>query len=237
MKISKIVCVVAMLASSVFAHQFFPMQTANGYEVGFWADDHWGQYQPNNIFGVKAFDNNAKSIKAGYDYQNAKIFVDGKPALMTINYDFGYYTFTADGKHYATKRNQITDVNGANVVVETRKIWKSGKSIFEWNDKFKKPLGLKMEIVPLQNPLLLKAGDELKVQVFYMGKPIAGVEFEDQNDDIDNITTDSKGMATLKLTKPQGNLQIIAATIKFHNNQDRFADTLQQTATLSFKSK
>lgn len=112
-----------------------------------------------------------------------------------------------------------------------------GKSIFSWDEGSKKPLGLKFEIVPLQNPLTLHEGDKLKLQVLLDGRPVKGVEFEDQNDDIDNIATNEKGIATITLTKPKDGLQIIAANIKLPYNLDRYGDTLQLTATLSFKSK
>ncbi|MCV3508704.1 DUF4198 domain-containing protein [Campylobacter sp. CNRCH_2016_3089] len=237
MKFSKMVFLSFFIASSTLAHQFFPMQTSNGYEVGFWADDHWGQYQPDRVFGISAKDSQGKNLKAGYDYENNKIFIEGKPAVASVNYDFGYYTFTKDGKHYAQKRSDITDITGANEVTQTRKIFKMGKSIFSWDEGSKKPLGLKFEIVPLQNPLTLHEGDKLKLQVLLDGKPVKGVEFEDQNDDIDNIATNEKGIATITLTKPKDGLQIIAANIKLPYNLDRYGDTLQLTATLSFKSK
>lgn len=35
MKFSKMVFLSFFIASSALAHQFFPMQTSNGYEVGF----------------------------------------------------------------------------------------------------------------------------------------------------------------------------------------------------------
>ncbi|AJC86800.1 DUF4198 domain-containing protein [Campylobacter sp. RM16704] len=237
MKFSKIVFLGFFITSSALAHQFFPMQTSDGYKVGFWADDHWGQYQPDRIFGISAKDSKGKLLKAGYDYQNDKIFIDGTPAVASVNYDFGYYTFTRNGKHYAQNRSQITDIAGANEVVQTRKIFKMGKSIFSWNEGSNKPLGLKFEIIPLQNPLILKEGDKLKLQVLLDGKPIKGVEFEDQNDDIENITTNDNGIATITLTKPKERLQIIAANIKIPYNLDRYGDTLQLTATLSFQSK
>jgi len=41
------------------------------------------------------------------------------------------------------------------------------------DDTFKKKLGLRYEIVPDQNPYLLKAGDYLQCHVYYQGKPAA----------------------------------------------------------------
>ncbi len=237
MKLSKLALASLFVASSAFAHQFFPMKTNDGYKVGFWADDHWGQYNPDRVFGVSAKDANGKNLKAGFDYANNKIFVDGNPSVMSVSYDFGYYTFTRNGKHYSQIRSDLTDKDGASEVTHTRKIFKLGKSIYAWDDASKKPLGLKFEIVPLNNPLELKVGDKLNVLVLLDGKPVSGVEFEDQNDDIDGVSTNDKGEATITLTKPQDGLQIIAAGIKMPYYLDMYGDTLQLTATLSFKSK
>lgn len=237
MKLNKIALLSMFAVSSAFAHQFFPMKSNDGYKVGFWADDHWGQYQNDRVFGIKAKGSDGKALKAAFNYENGKIIIDGKPSVASMSYDFGYYTFTSNGKHYSQKRSEITDKDGASEVTQTRKIFKFGKSIFAWDEGSQKPMGLKFEIVPLENPLEKKVGDKLKVLVLLDGKPVSGVEFEDQNDDIDEITTNDKGEATLTLSKARDGLQIIAAGIKLANNLDRYGDTLQLTATLSFKNK
>lgn len=46
------------------------------------------------------------------------------------------------------------------------------------NEAYRKPLGLKIEIVPLADPSLLKAGEKLPVQVLYNGKPLADTQVE-----------------------------------------------------------
>ncbi len=43
---------------------------------------------------------------------------------------------------------------------------------------FAKPLGLKIEIVPLADPNSIKPGDELPVQLLFDGKPIADIQME-----------------------------------------------------------
>ncbi|WP_267523991.1 DUF4198 domain-containing protein [Campylobacter sp. MG1] len=237
MKLSKFLITGMFLANSAFAHQFFPMKTDSGYKVGFWADDHWGVYQSDRVFGISAKSKDGKNLKAGFDYLNNTIFIEGDAAVATLSYDFGYYTFTKNGKHYHSKRSELTDKDGANEVIQTRKIFKMGKSIFSWSEASSRPLGLKFEIVPLVNPLELKAGDKLKLLVLLDGKPISGVDFEDQNDDIDGVITNENGEATITLSKPKDGLQIIAAGIKLPYNLDRYGDTLQLTTTLSFKSK
>ncbi|MCE3038681.1 DUF4198 domain-containing protein [Helicobacter anatolicus] len=218
-----------------FAHQFFPVQENGEYKVVFWADGHWGEYQVQNIFGIVAKDSAGMNQKVAFDYANNKIIATN-PAMLAIHYDFGHYTFLSNGKHYAQRRDSLTDKEGGNKVTQTRKIYKIGKSIFQWNANFSKPIGLKLEIVPLQNPLELKEGDSLRLQVFFEGRPAQGLEFEDQIDDIENLYTDENGIIELKLRKPQDGLQIFGTSIKIRQ-LDKFADTLQITSTLSFKTK
>lgn len=224
-----------LISSFASGHQFFPMQKDGKYELGFWSDDHWGELQNDKVIGVSAFDSSGKKIKAGYDYaSNELVFGSSKPALAVVMYDFGYWSFTSNA-HYNKPRNEV-DVLGA--VFDSRKNIKFGKSIFEWSDKFTKPLGLKLELTPLSNPLKLKAGDKLKVLVTLDGKPFSGVEFEDQVGDLDDIKVGSDGVASLPIRKPQDGLSIIAAGVKLpYYIGDPLAQTLQLTCTLSFKQK
>lgn len=46
------------------------------------------------------------------------------------------------------------------------------------NTSFSKPLGVKIEIVPLADPSALKPGSSLPVQLLYMGKPLADSQIE-----------------------------------------------------------
>lgn len=67
------------------------------------------------------------------------------------------------------------------------------------------PAGLKLELVPVSNPLNLKAGAELKLKVLRDGKPFAGfrVGVQDEKGKRGEFTTsDAAGQVTLKLTTP-----------------------------------
>ena len=71
---------------------------------------------------------------------------------------------------------------------------------------FNQPLGLKIEIVPLADPAVLKPGSTLPVQLLYNGKPLADVQME--------IATSTKPTvkATLKIagrTNAEGKLDIL----------------------------
>ncbi|XPV54225.1 MAG: hypothetical protein ACNI3H_04275 [Halarcobacter ebronensis] len=51
------------------------------------------------------------------------------------------------------------------IVYNSLKSIKYGKRYFQWSDSFLKPSGMKLEVVPLINPLKIKAGEKLPVLV------------------------------------------------------------------------
>ncbi|BCX80076.1 DUF4198 domain-containing protein [Campylobacter sp. 19-13652] len=227
--LSKVAIAGLLITTSLSAHQIFTVQQDKGYELKFWADDHWEEIKSDNVVGVSAFDKDGKQIKAGYDYKNNKIQSQGEVALSVVMYDLGYYSFTQN-EHFNKPRNEVSGT-----IYDTRRNLKFGKSVFSWSDELSKPVGLKLEITPLQNPLNLKQGDKLKVLVTLDGKPFSGASFEDQNDDLD-IKADEDGIAHIPLSAPRDGLSIIAAGVKlpFYIG-DKLAQTLQLTCTLSFK--
>ena len=71
---------------------------------------------------------------------------------------------------------------------------------------YKKVVGLKHEIVPLENPYTKKVGDSLKFQILFDGKPLVNrAVFADNRlgDKISNqkLTTDKNGRITVKINQ------------------------------------
>lgn len=68
---------------------------------------------------------------------------------------------------------------------------------------YKKRLGMKLEIVPLENPYAKKVGDELKFQVFFEGKPLAerAVFADNRSSETQKMMTDKNGKVMIKLEK------------------------------------
>lgn len=230
--ISALTLSVVMLPLTATAHNLFPTKDAQGYGVNFWADDHWENPKPEQFIGFSAYDLSGKPVKVGYDYQTGQITVpdNAQIGLMTTQYDFGHFTFTKD-KHVNQPREQVKGT-----IYDTRRIYKLGKTIFAWDNRYTKPVGLKMEVTPLQNPLLLKAGDKLKILVTLNGQPFSGAELEDQVGDLDDITTDQNGIATITLRQPENGYEIIGASAKLpYQLHDPKAQTLHLTGTLAFK--
>jgi uncharacterized GH25 family protein len=84
------------------------------------------------------------------------------------------------------------------------------KALLEVGDKrdktFAKRIGLKLEIVPLENPYSKKIGDTLSFQVLFQGKPLKDKTIFADNRDGEAISkqklkTDAHGKATIKLDR------------------------------------
>ncbi len=71
------------------------------------------------------------------------------------------------------------------------------------DDTYKKVLGLKLEITPLENPYAKRIGDKLKFQVLFDGKPLADrTVFADNRDSrTQQMTTDKNGQIQMKIEK------------------------------------
>lgn len=84
------------------------------------------------------------------------------------------------------------------------------KSLVQVGDKqdatYKKKVGLKLEIIPLQNPYSKKPGDTIKFQVFFEGKPLTEKTIFAYNENDNNVSTqktltDKNGEFSFKLNR------------------------------------
>ena len=107
---------------------------------------------------------------------------------------------------------------------------------------FDKPVGHKLEIVPLKNPINLKLGDFLPVRVLFNGKPKRFIHvyatysgFSTGEDFAYATSTDGEGIAKIRLT--HWGPWLIKTDIKLpapDNLKDK-CNQLHYTATLTFE--
>ncbi len=71
------------------------------------------------------------------------------------------------------------------------------------NETYKKNLGLKLEIMPLENPYSKRVGDKLKFQILFDGKPLANrtIFADNRNSATQKMTTDKNGKIFVKLDR------------------------------------
>ena len=84
------------------------------------------------------------------------------------------------------------------------------KGLMQVGDKrdntYAKTVGLKLEIVPLENPYAKRVGNSLRVQVLFNGTPLSGKTIFADNRDGENVSkqklvTDAKGICSVKLDR------------------------------------
>lgn len=71
------------------------------------------------------------------------------------------------------------------------------------NDVYKNKLGMKLEIMPLENPYAKKVGDKIKFQILFDGKPLANrTVFADNRDsETQRMMTGADGKITVKIDR------------------------------------
>lgn len=219
-----------LLVTSLQAHQSIASKVDKHYELKFWAHTGFAPYKKEQFLSAKAYDLQGKEIKTGVDYSfdQPHILTGSSPALIVTNFDAGYWSQTDKG--YISKPAYETNT----IVFDTLRSIKIGKTYFSFSDQLLQPIGLKLEVTPLTNPLEIKVGQKLPVLVTYNGKPLANSKFENQTDDLEEITN-QYGIAFIPV-KTKG-LNIIAARYQEPLLDDPQASKLLLQSSISFELK
>ncbi|RXK08082.1 DUF4198 domain-containing protein [Halarcobacter bivalviorum] len=218
--------------ATLFAHQVTAQKGPNNtYEANFWAHGKFQEYKSNQLKGALAFDSNNKEINTGIDYSKKQpvLLTAKKPAMISLVFDAGYWVKGENGYE------NIEPSKYKGIVYNTLKSIKYGKRFFEWNESFLKPSGLPLEVIPLINPLTIKAGENLPVLVVKDGKALEGAGFETSDYEDLNIKTNKFGIANIPV-KSKG-LQIIAAQYYSSEISDPKVSNITIQSSISFEVK
>lgn len=231
MKSIKILLLAALLGSAAFAHQIVAVKKDKTYEAAYWSHGSYGEYDKWQLKGVKALDNAGKTVNAGIDFagKNPKILTDGEVGVMALSFDAGYWTKTSDGY------KNISPKEAKDTVFTSLKSVKYGKTYFTWDSSYLKPMGLKLEVVPLIDPFSVKAGGTLPVLVLKDGKPLPFAGFETSDYEDPEFKTDAFGIAHVHV-KNKG-VQIIAAKYYAQQSEDSTVDNITIQSCIAFEVK
>jgi nickel transport protein len=155
---------------SAFAHVIrFETINQQQYEILF---GHPEESQPEPFVIEKfreatAYDQNKTVIPHTTLLENERFFVNTTsiPSALTAFYDNGYWRRNPDDTYDNITQAEAEAVNFENV----SQYVKYAKGLYDWNSTLAEPLGLPLEIIPLENPLTLQAGDNLPIQVLFQG--------------------------------------------------------------------
>jgi hypothetical protein len=188
-----------VLAFSIQAHDLWVASTDDGYVVmrGH-LPDRSDPYDPECIQTLAAFDEKGLPLPLKRLDREQRVLVEplSSPALVAVVSKWGHRIIDGDGrKRFMSKAEALE--SGA-VVREAFFSTQYSKTLFRFNERFAKPLGMKFEVVPQKSPFGLHEGDLLPVQVLFDGAPLLKGKIE-RGRQMAPLETDRHGMAQIPI--------------------------------------
>ena len=213
-----------------FAHDFWVEKAGNMLKVVYGHGSQRLPYDPSTIKEVRGFDVQGKEIQVGIERkkESALLVPKGQASVIAMTVDDGFWVKTIMGLKKMSKRE------AGKRVIDSYQALDCSKAVLAWGEAAGKPLGLKLEIVPLQNVFEVKAGQKLPVKVLLEGEPLANAEVE-SIEHTKTAKTDGKGIAEVPLSGE--GLKVITTRHKIPLKGNPDADALKLTATLTFGEK
>lgn len=182
---------------------------------------------PANLSGLVAFGADgavvvAKLLPIG-EVGAVVLSEKSEPAAIGVVWDAGYRV--KDGEKW--KKATADEAKAAGTFRHTMF---HSKTILAWNARFAEPFGLPFELVPLSDPLAVKAGGTVKLRAIADGKPIAGVVLGLDEPEV-SLTSDADGVITVPIAK--AGLHLLSARLLGKEGTGDFT----RVAVLAFRSQ
>ncbi len=227
--------VLMLLATTAWGHGAWLEKRHDNIVVVYGHGPSDDAYAPEKIKNTAAYDAHGKALYSGVKeaiggYVPFDI-ADGT-AVAVIDFDNGFWCQDAKGKWHNLPKTQV---KGAK---QGSRYMKNGLAILDHFDKLPESFPIPLVIIPQQDPLQLKAGDTLRLQVKYNGEalPKANVIGDFLNlDSTVSAVTDAEGFATITIRNQGLNVIAVSTEAKLKDNPD--ADKLSLMGTLSFTLK
>lgn len=188
-------------------------------------------YDPQKLKTVTARDVNGKDVAVEIKPQEDHVLL-GVPkdaVVVSGTFDNGFWAEGPDDKWVNKPKSEVP---GAKQSSQSRKFT---VAILDHLRRKPEPQGLPFEIVPLMDPTILEAGNELPVQVLVDGKPVEGVEVAADyvNDShAAPVKTDAEGIARIRIRN--AGLNVVGAGYSTPLSDSKEADKLSYFTTLTF---
>lgn len=219
-----------MMFSNAFAHDAWVEKRDGEFVVLYGHGEMHDPYDPARVKEVKGFDikGNAVPVEIIKKKDGASLSPKGEVAMITLVFDNGYWVKTTDGWKNISKRE-------AKEYIESIHSIKYGKTYLAWSDAFAKPVGMRLEIIPLTDPLSAKVGyKNFQIKVLYEGKPLEGAKIGTGGHTIDK-TTDKDGIATIGIFRKGINVISARHRVPLKDNPD--ADMISLGTVITFEVK
>lgn len=218
----------ATLSIPALAHDLWVTRDGNLHTLhyGHERSGHAGakviEYKPEQVRQAVCFSAAGREL-AGETSRTWPVTLRGDCAASYFVFSTGYWSKTP----YGTKNLPKHD---AGKVIDSWLSVESVKRIDTWGMALARPLGVELEIVPLDNPLSLRPGDKLHLAVYGAGKPVAGATVAYFGHPRGVSAADGRLNVTLRRPGPQS----IKASIESALGDGK-ADRLIQTTALQFE--
>ena len=230
----------ALLSTShLLAHSMWLDKTGYGYDLSYGEKGSVDLYNPQRVSKILGY--NDKNEKKNIDILRyelkekkglARIYIKKNYSLLYAELDNKYWFHTKDDKwHNIPKNEKPKDI------IEEGQSYKSTKHIIKWEKYMLKPIGQKVEIVPLQNPSSLKEGQFLVVKLYINGMPMLseGIKIAiDSNPYIDHSLIHLKADETIRIRISKPGLQLINVKYKVKLTGKK---VIWYSSTLTFNTK
>jgi nickel transport protein len=222
--------VFASFADQAGAHGIWVAQRTDELTIvyGHLAED--GAYETKKVKSIEGINaaGEKRSVPLVPGQNNVKFTAPEDAIVLSTTFDNGFWIKGPDGKWQNVGKVQVP--RGT----ESHQPLKYNTHILKPLAGAMKPTGVALEVVPLVDPIGLKFGADLPVQVYLNGAPYAAATVI--NDYINNAhaTTkaDADGKVTLKVTSAGLNVIGVEHTEKTPDNAD--VDEIYYMSTLSF---
>ncbi|WP_147822531.1 DUF4198 domain-containing protein [Salidesulfovibrio onnuriiensis] len=157
-------------ATAAQAHDMWLEKKGDKVHLLYGHPGHTDPYPLSRIMALKGITGNAWTVALEPVECKGEAFawLNDEYAMLTVDFDNRYwYNTEEDGWR---NFNFPQEVRGT--ILDEGLSFKNSKEIVSWKPFMNKPVGQRVEIVPLKDPTTLKQGDTLPVMLYYEGKPM-----------------------------------------------------------------
>ncbi len=189
-------------------------------------------YDPHKISEIKGFDQTGAPVllERKDEASRAVVFPDKPVAIMSVRSEWGDRVNTTRGKKLMNR--QAAEAAGL-TVVKAFTSTQFSKTLFAPSEISTRALGLRFELVPNADPVVLAPGTPISFKLLFDGKPLTGVLI--LTNDEQESKTDVNGAA--EFTFEKNGVHLLYATHKIPAEADSGLDFLKFMTFLTFEVK
>lgn len=222
--------VTCMISQSLSAHGIWIANRVDQKQIVLGEGPLDNGYQTEYVKKIHAYNGNWTSLPINQKKHQNYVTIEPteNTAVVTVSFDYGYWTKNAQGKYVNLPMNKVEGASKG-----THAIKYSVNYLSSVNAP-KRVEDIPLQIVPAVDPTQLKRGDNLLVTVYKDNQPLTNtaVIIDVVNNLDKTVITDDKGQATI--TIPNQGLNVVGVEIGFPLKDSQLATQEKFFTTLVF---